>query len=105
MKTLGRYQQRRIVCFWHLFHFVKAKIKLSLIIVTSFRGCNLLENNLDNDYRWSVFNASVIGITESKLDHAIFSGKIMIELYDFICKGTIKNVGEVVCYININFDL
>ena len=44
-----------------------------------------------------------MGITESKLNHKIFTGKILIEVYDFICEDTIKNGGEVVYYINSNF--
>ena len=44
-------------------------------------------------------NAAIIGITESKLDSAIFDTEISIEGYNIIRKDRNRHGGGVVCYI------
>ena len=44
-------------------------------------------------------NASVIGISETKLDHTIFDGEISIKGYNLIRKDRSRHGGGVACYI------
>ena len=44
-------------------------------------------------------NAAIIGITESKIDSAIFDTEISIEGYNIIRKDRNRHGGGVVCYI------
>ena len=47
-------------------------------------------------------NASVIGITESKLDESVFDSEISIEGYDIVRNDRNRHGGGVVCYVKNN---
>ena len=51
--------------------------------------------------------ASVIGITESKLDKTVLDGEINLDVYELIRSGRNRHGGGVVCYIrnDISFNV